>query len=98
MRNYLVIVVLLFCGINNLWAMDGAGTQAEPYLIQSMADFNEFSGNSDYWAEGVYTRLETDVNLAGAGDNPDGSFSTAVIAPDTNNASYSFDGNSFDRP
>ena len=33
MHRYLVVVVLLFCGINNLWAMDGAGSEAEPYLI-----------------------------------------------------------------
>ena len=57
-----------------------------------MADFNEFADNSDYWAESVYTRLETDVNLAGAGDNPDGSFSMAVIAPDTGPIGDPFEG------
>ncbi|MHC4694466.1 MAG: GLUG motif-containing protein [Planctomycetota bacterium] len=67
--------------------LDGSGTQGDPWLIQSLDDFNDFAADANYW-DG-YTRLETDVNLAGL------TYSTAVIAPDTDNSNYVFDGNAF---
>ena len=67
--------------------LDGSGTQEDPWLIQSLDDFNEFAAIKYYWDD--YTRLETDVNLAGM------VYTTAVIAPDTDNSNYPFDGTAF---
>jgi hypothetical protein len=69
-------------------ALDGLGTQQDPWLIQSLEDFNDFAADANYW-DG-WTRLETDVNLAGL------TYTTAVIAPDTDNSNHSFDGTFFD--
>lgn len=44
-------------------ALSGSGTEADPWRIQSFADFDEFAGDPNYWDD--HTRLETDVNLAG---------------------------------
>jgi hypothetical protein len=69
-------------------ALPGSGTQEDPWRIESLADFDEFAADPNYWSG--FTRLETDVNLAGR------TYSTAVIAPDTNNANYGqFDGTAF---
>jgi hypothetical protein len=68
--------------------LDGSGTQEDPWLIQSLDDFNEFAAIKYYWDDN--TRLETDVNLAGM------VYTTAVIAPDTdNNSIYPFDDTAF---
>ncbi|MEJ5260115.1 MAG: GLUG motif-containing protein [Anaerohalosphaeraceae bacterium] len=60
-----------------LAVLSGSGTEGEPYLIQSLADFDEFAGDSSYWASGIYTKLMCDLNLAGR------TYTQAVIAPDT---------------
>jgi len=73
--------------VNTAAALSGSGTEQDPWLIQSLADFDEFVGDANYWD--AYTRLETDVNLAGR------TYSTAVIAPDVNNANWIFDSNAF---
>jgi hypothetical protein len=52
-----------------------------------LEDFNDFAADANYWDD--YTRLETDVNLAGR------VYERAVIAPDTNNSNYVFDGTVF---
>ncbi|MHC4745234.1 MAG: hypothetical protein ACYS8Z_25245, partial [Planctomycetota bacterium] len=44
-------------------ALSGSGTEEDPWRIQSLADFDEFASKANYWDD--YTRLETDVNLAG---------------------------------
>jgi hypothetical protein len=67
--------------------LDGSGTQEEPWLIKSLEDFNDFAADANYWDD--YTRLETDVNLAGM------VYTTAVIAPDTNNSEIWFQGTAF---
>ncbi|MHC4559109.1 MAG: GLUG motif-containing protein [Planctomycetota bacterium] len=67
-------IVLLVISVNTAAALPGSGTQQDPWRIESPADFNEFAGDANYWAG--YTRLETDVNLAGR------TYTTAVIAPD----------------
>ncbi len=44
----------------------GSGTEEDPYLIASLADFVEFSDVDNegvYWAEGVYARLTNDIDL-----------------------------------
>jgi hypothetical protein len=73
--------------VNTAAALPGAGTQEDPWRIHSLADFDEFAADPNYWSG--FTRLETDVNLAGR------TYTTAVIAPDVNNSNYDFDGTPF---
>src|SRR4030042_1531627 len=85
----LIISCLLTVGlcVNTAAALPGSGTQEDPYRIESLADFDEFAADPNYWSG--FTRLETDVNLAGR------TYTTAVIAPDANNSNYDFDGTAF---
>ena len=78
-------MVALF--VNTASALSGSGTQQDPWRIESLVDFNEFVADANYW-DG-WTRLETDVNLAGF------TYTTAVIAPDVNNTNWWFDGTAF---
>ena len=72
----MVMVLIIFC-CSSAWALDGSGTEGDPWLIQSLADFNDFASDANYWTG--FTRLETDVNLAGR------IYDRAVITPDVNN-------------
>jgi hypothetical protein len=81
------ILVMVIFVVNTAVALDGSGTEEEPWLIQSLDDFNDFTADANYWDD--YTRLETDVNLAGR------TYSTAVIAPDIINYNIFFDGTAF---
>jgi hypothetical protein len=87
-----ITVLVVFLGmvglcVNTALALSGSGTQEEPWRIQSLADFDEFAADANYWDD--YTRLETDVNLAGR------IYTTAVIAPDINDAEAWFHGTAF---
>jgi hypothetical protein len=73
--------------LNTAAALDGSGTEQDPWLIQSLDDFNDFTADANYW--NCWTRLETDVHLAGL------TYTTAVIAPDTNNSNLDFEGTAF---
>ncbi len=73
--------------VDTALALSGLGTEEEPWRIQSLADFNEFAADANYW-DG-YTRLETDIDLAGR------IYSEAVIAPDVNNFKDGFQGIAF---
>jgi hypothetical protein len=84
----ITILVMVGLCVNTAVALDGSGTQEDPWLIKSLDDFNDFAADANYWDD--YTRLETDVNLAGL------TYTTAVIAPDTDNSNeYIFDGTAF---
>jgi hypothetical protein len=90
MNKYIVVLIVGLCAfVNSSFAvLIGIGTETEPYLIQSLLDFDEFAGNSDYWDDCI--RLECDINLSGR------TYTTAVIAPDTDNSNYyDFDGTAF---
>ncbi|MHC4086714.1 MAG: GLUG motif-containing protein [Planctomycetota bacterium] len=86
---FFVICFLVMVGlcVNIAVALDGSGTQEEPWRIKSLDDFNDFAADPNYWDD--YTILETDVNLAGI------TYTTAVIAPDVNNVKYGFQGITF---
>jgi len=77
----------------DVWSFDtflplsGSGTKEDPWLIQSLDDFNDFAADANYWDD--YTRLETDVNLAGR------VYERAVIAPDVNDDEEYFQGTAF---
>jgi len=45
--------------------LSGSGTEAKPYLIQLLTDFDEFAADPNYWAESVHTKLMSDIDLAG---------------------------------
>ena len=83
----ITILVMLGLCVNTALALDGSGTEQDPWRIKSLDDFNDFAANANYWAG--FTRLETDVNLAGL------SYTTAVIAPDTYQNGLVFDGAAF---
>ena len=106
-----IIVSIVFCapvlavngdmGVGTEPLTDGSAQY--PYLIEDLADFDVFANpdnTSTYWAAGVHTKLMTDIDLSGR------TYTTAVIAPDTNNSSGicywkgisfngAFDGNGF---
>lgn len=55
--------------------INGQGTEMDPYLISSVNDFLEFADKANaakYWAQGVFTRLETDLDLQGIDFEPIG--------------------------
>ena len=90
MRKEIVLLVVVLLYSPYAHSLTGYGTESEPYLIQSLADFYEFAGDSSYWADGVYTCLETDIDLAGR------TYTTAVIAKDMNDSNgWTFDGMPF---
>jgi len=80
------LVTVVLC-VHTAAALPGSGTQQDPWRIESLADFDEFAADPNYWAG--FTSLETDVNLAGR------SYTTAVIAPDVSNSNWEFDGTAF---
>lgn len=83
--NILLIVTL---SVNLAFAtLPGSGTEADPYRIESKADFNDFAADPNYWDD--YTRLDANVSL------DTNTYQTAVIAPDTNNATSGFQGTAF---
>ena len=57
-----ILVMVVLC-VNTAVALDGSGTEQDPWRIKSLDDFNDFAADANYWDD--YTRLETDVNLAG---------------------------------
>lgn len=82
------IISLVIISAHTVLGLSGSGTEAEPWRIETLEDFNEFAADANYWAG--YTRLETDVNLAGL------IYTTAVIAPDIDNTNIVFDGIAFE--
>jgi hypothetical protein len=83
-----VAAMVLFGQVGFAKYSGGSGTAGNPYKIANAADLLALAGNtSDYDANFVLT---ADINL-GASDP----FTTAVIAPDTNNANTTFDGTAF---
>jgi hypothetical protein len=65
------------------------GSEAYPWLIEDLSDFDAFAGNSAYWAAGVHTKLMTDIDLSGR------VYSTAVIASETDWRKWGFQGVTF---
>lgn len=65
----------------------GSGTLADPYIIDTRAKFDTYAANSAYWTASV--RLDCHLDLS------DTTYTTAPIAPDTNEASAGFQGTKF---
>ncbi|AQT67174.1 GLUG domain protein [Anaerohalosphaera lusitana] len=72
--------------------LPGDGSEGNPYVIEDIADFNEFADPANsavYWAGGVHTQLGCDIDLSGL------SYSQAVIGPDTDITSINFQGTAY---
>jgi len=82
-----VLAVLMSVVTGSVQALTGSGTQEDPWLIQSLADFDEFAGDDGYWSGHI--SLHVDVDLSGR------VYDTAVIAPDTDNTTLEFEGTPF---
>ena len=67
-------LVILMTPCISLYGMTGSGTPQNPYIISSLADFDEFAADSNYWDD--YIRLDCDIDLSGR------TYTNAVIAPD----------------
>ena len=94
----IVIVLSILCG--NLFAVggdmgSGNGSQTTPYLIEDYPDFLEFTDfthAATYWASGIYTRLDSDLDLDPVVTGLP-AYTTAPIGPVYNSFSGNFDGN-----
>ena len=87
MHRVTFIIAAAIISVNTALALPGSGTEADPWRIESLPDFDEFVGNANYWDD--YIRLECDIDLSGR------TYENAVIAPDANNANLSFEGTPF---
>ena len=85
----LILILLTAIITTPLYALTGQGTQTDPYRIQSLTDFNDFATDPNYWAQNIHTRLETNIDLSTK------TYTTAVIAPDTNSIMRYFQGKPF---
>ena len=64
------LIFLVLCGTSRAVNGDlggGDGQESTPYLIEDLSDFQEYCSDSNYWASGKYTQLETDLDLSQAG-------------------------------
>ena len=82
MHTSCALIFIMLCGV--AFGLSGGGVEGDPWVIGSVADFDEFAGDSAYW--GGYVRLDVDIDLGGR------IYSTAVIAPDTGNTNWDFEG------
>lgn len=91
-KRLIVLTVLIVSGFAGLTiasgTLTGSGTAGDPYLINNLTDFQAFCANTNYWAEGVHTRLENDIDLTSMG-----TYTKAPIAG--GNVYYPFDGTEF---
>ncbi|MHC5155184.1 MAG: GLUG motif-containing protein [Planctomycetota bacterium] len=91
----LVCVLISPCALGvggDMGGTDPNGSPEKPYLIEDLADFDTFADPNNaatYWAAGVHTKLTTDIDLSGR------TYTTAVIAPDTDGFTYDFEGTKF---
>lgn len=61
-RNlYCILAISLLSVIS--YGLSGSGTSDDPYLIQSMDDFDEFRNDSTFWTKHI--RLECELDLTG---------------------------------
>ena len=62
--TFLLAVLLVTCFTSTAWAWSGSGTENDPYLISSAADWNTLSTNSQSNTyTGVYFRLMNDLSV-----------------------------------
>jgi hypothetical protein len=96
----LVVVAVCVSSVSGGTYSGGDGNEANPYKIANAMDLLELRENTDdYDKHFIQT---ADISLSGAGDEPDGTFSSAVIAGSTAGSGFNgvafqgvYDGNSF---
>ena len=81
--------------VTNAWGLVGTGTEADPYLVSTAADFKAMAANcnADHKGTGEYFKMTNDIDFGGTADSPaqlpaigkDGNAQIAKIA-------YGFDG------
>jgi len=85
---YLTIVVVIALTSNTFAAAySGSGTEESPYLIYDANDLLALGADPNYYS--AHFKLMADIDLAGL------TFTTAIIAPDTDNSSWGFQGTPF---
>ena len=62
MHRCLAVLTVLFLSSANASALSGSGAEADPWLITSLADFDIFAADPNYWDDHI--RLENDIDLA----------------------------------
>ena len=84
----LFLVMLYFSGLPaQAQYGGGSGEPNDPYLIYTAEQMNEIGAEPNDWDK--HFKVMADIDLSGY------SYDTALIAPDTNNATGRFDGTSF---
>ncbi|MCK5272752.1 MAG: hypothetical protein KAJ52_09240 [Sedimentisphaerales bacterium] len=97
-QNLAVSLVLAISMVGISYGADGilpgdGLSESTAYLIEDLADFDVFAdpnNSATYWSSGVYTKLTCDPNLTGR------PYTTAVIAPDTPDTDWQFNGIPFE--
>jgi len=86
MKRFWFSMVLLTIALPTLWAWDGSGTDADPYLVKSTADWQQLaadvSGGESY--AGKVFRLTQDIDVA-----------NVMVGTDTYPFSGTFDGDNY---
>jgi hypothetical protein len=86
-RAGFVAKIVFFMSLSSFgWALSGSGSSGDPYVIANRTDFDAFCADSAYWALGVCTRLDADIDLTGT------TYTNSPIAPDTIDGPGFFDG------
>ena len=81
--------------VSNSWGLKGSGTQGDPYIISTAADFEAMAKNcnADHKGTGEYFKMTNDIDFGGSADNP---VQLPAIGKDGNaqiaNIAYGFDG------
>ncbi|MBI9019216.1 MAG: hypothetical protein JEZ07_18345 [Phycisphaerae bacterium] len=81
-----IFCMIFFFADSVSYALSGSGSEIDPYIIANRADFDEFRSNEAYWALGVHTRLDADIDLRNT------IYAQAPIAPDLVHNSFNYNG------
>lgn len=81
--------------VSNSWGLKGSGTQGDPYIISTAADFEAMAKNcnADHKGTGEYFKMTNDIDFGGSAENP---VQLPAIGKDGNakitEIAYGFDG------
>ena len=63
-RRLLLTLLVMLLTTASAWAtITGSGTQSDPYIISSKADWNAATQDSKYYTNGVYVELGADIDF-----------------------------------
>lgn len=88
-----ILASAAFATGGDMGGVDQNGSADHPWLIEDVNDFHEFTSDENYWDD--HTRLDCDLDL---GPTLPGRqiYTTAIIAPDIDNATNHFQGTEFE--